>query len=58
MIRQAILTELGRRKWNQYRLIKEAGVHPDPVYRFLAGKRDCQVGTIEPLLKVLGITLR
>lgn len=57
MIREAINKELKRRGWTAYQLIKAAGVSPDPVYKFLAGERECTTATLEPILRVLEFKL-
>lgn len=58
MIRKAILAEMKRREWTVYRLIKEASAKPDPVYKYLDGKREITTATLEPLLAALGLKLQ
>lgn len=57
MFREAILAQLDRRKWTQYRLVQESGVSKTAVYDFLAGKRDLSGGNLEQLCKTLNLAL-
>lgn len=58
MFRQAILNQLERRKWTQYRLVQESGVSKTAVYDFLAGKREMSTGNLERLCKSLDLVLK
>jgi len=58
MFREAILVQLERRKWTQYRLVHESGVSKTAVYDFLAGKRDLSAGNLERLCKSLDLIVK
>lgn len=58
MFREAILAQLDRRKWTQYRLVQESGVSKTGVYDFLAGKRDLSAGNLERLCKALDLVVK
>jgi transcriptional regulator with XRE-family HTH domain len=58
MFREAIIAQLDRRKWTQYRLVQESGVSKTAVYDFLAGKRDLSSRNLERLCKSLGLVLK
>jgi transcriptional regulator with XRE-family HTH domain len=58
MFREAILAQLDRRKWTQYRLVQESGVSKTAVYDFLAGKRDLSAGNLERLCKALDLVVK
>lgn len=58
MFREAIVAQLDRRKWTQYRLVQESGVSKTVVYDFLAGKRDLSAGNLERLCESLGLILK
>ena len=42
---------------SHYAIAKDAGVEPDALYRFMAGK-DLYLGTVSKLATVLGLQLR
>lgn len=58
MFRDAILAQLDRRKWTQYRLVQESGVSKTAVYDFLAGKRDLSAGNLERLCRALDLVVK
>lgn len=58
MFRIAILAELKRRRWTQYRLVQESGVSKTAVYDFLGGKRDLSAGNLERLCKSLDLVVK
>jgi transcriptional regulator with XRE-family HTH domain len=43
--------------WTSYEIAKRAGTSPQTLYRFVSGDRDLTLGTADPILKVLGLTL-
>lgn len=55
--RNAIRAELHRRGWSTYRLIKEIGGNPAPVYRFMAGKGSVRTKTLARILGALGLEI-
>jgi len=58
MFRDAILAQLERRKWTQYRLVQESGVSKTAVYDFLAGKRDLSASNLEQICKTLDLVIK
>lgn len=58
MFREAILSQLERRKWTQYRLVQESGVSKTAVYEYLAGKRDLSASNLERLCESLDLILK
>lgn len=58
MFREAILAQLERRKWTQYRLVQESGVSKSAVYEYLAGKRDISASNLERLCESLDLVLK
>lgn len=58
MFREAILAQLERRKWTQYRLVQESGVSKSAVYEYLAGKRDISSSNLERLCEPLDLVLK
>ncbi len=58
MFREAILAQLDRREWSQYRLVQESGASKTAVYEFLAGKRDISATNLERLCDTLDLVLK
>jgi len=58
MFRKAILAQLERRKWTQYRLVQESGVSKSAVYEYLSGKRDITASNLECLCESLDLVLK
>ena len=58
MFRDAILAQLERRGWSQYRLVQESGVSKTAVYEFLSGNRDISANNLERLCKALDLVLK
>lgn len=59
-IRESILSELHRRKWSHYRLVKEVeGKIPErTVYSYLSGERDLTSNRASVLLHALGLQIK
>lgn len=58
-IKKAIMSELKRRGWSRYRLVKEleGKMPPRTVYSFLAGVQDLTTERASIILKVLGLKI-
>ena len=59
-IKSAIKTELKRRGWSRYRLVKEleGKMPPRTVYSYLAGERDLSSERASVLLEALGLKIK
>jgi len=62
IIRRAVLTELARRGWSRYRLLKELGADGkrlrSAIYGWLAGKRHITDASASMVLAVLGLRVK
>lgn len=56
-IRRAIIAELQRRGWSDYRLAAEAGRRPWEITRFLRHGRSITTETLEPILDALRLRI-
>lgn len=59
-IKKAIMSELKRRGWSHYRLVKEleGKMPPRTVYSFLAGVQDLTTERASIILKKLGLQIK